>query len=83
MTLSIPKDLYNIMKKHTHIKWSDVARKAFEKQIKYLDMIDILKDFDDAEKDFKAGKGIPLEQVIKELKDHKHSNDKDRYNTSK
>jgi len=34
MTLSVPKELYNKMKKHTELKWSEVARQAFEKKIK-------------------------------------------------
>lgn len=42
MTLSIPDDLYASMRRHSEIKWSEVARKAFEKQVKALDVMDEL-----------------------------------------
>ncbi len=42
MTLSIPDDLYAAMRKHSEIKWSEVARKAFERQVKALDVMDDL-----------------------------------------
>jgi hypothetical protein len=33
MTLSIPKELHRKMKRHTELKWSDIARQAFEKKL--------------------------------------------------
>ena len=33
MTLAVPDDLHVRMRKHSHIKWGDVARKAFEDQL--------------------------------------------------
>jgi len=33
MTLSVPEELHRKMKKHTEIKWSDIARQAFESKI--------------------------------------------------
>lgn len=33
MTLSIPNELHKRMKQHTELKWSDVARKAFERKL--------------------------------------------------
>lgn len=40
MTLSIPKELHTKMRKHSELRWSDVARKAFEKKIKELEIVD-------------------------------------------
>lgn len=42
MTLSIPEDVHKEMQFHTEIKWSDVARQAFEKKIKELHWMDKL-----------------------------------------
>jgi len=42
MTLSVPQDLYNEMTVHSEIKWSDVARKAFEMKIEELHWMDKL-----------------------------------------
>jgi len=67
MTLSIPDKLLQTLKKHSYIKWSEVARLAFQERIDALEKIDIYKDLEEAKKDFKEGKGIPLEQIKKEL----------------
>ena len=40
MTLSVPKELHKEMSHHTEIKWSDVARKAFEKKITELNWVE-------------------------------------------
>ena len=42
MTLSIPEELHKEMQTHTEIKWSDIARQAFEKKVKELHWIDKL-----------------------------------------
>lgn len=42
MTLSIPEDLHKEMTAHSEIRWSEVARKAFEKKIKELHWMDKL-----------------------------------------
>ena len=42
MTLSVPKELHHEMLQHSEVKWSDIARQAFEKKIKELHWIDIL-----------------------------------------
>jgi hypothetical protein len=42
MTLAIPEDLYNIMKKHSEIKWSEVARQAIWSQARKLELMDNL-----------------------------------------
>jgi hypothetical protein len=40
MTLAIPEDLHEIMKKHTDIKWSEVARRALRDYAEKLDKLD-------------------------------------------
>ena len=42
ITLSVSEDLYKKMKKHTELKWSDIARLAFEKKLLELEMVDKL-----------------------------------------
>ena len=40
MTLSVPEELHKEMIVHSEIKWSDVARQAFEKRVKELHWMD-------------------------------------------
>ena len=42
MTLSIPEELMKIMRKHIHIKWSEVARRAIWEEAKKLELMDRL-----------------------------------------
>jgi hypothetical protein len=42
MTLAIPEDLHKIMKKHSEIKWSEVARQAIWGQARKLELMDNL-----------------------------------------
>lgn len=42
MTLAIPEDLHKIMKKHSEIKWSEVARQAIWTQARKLELMDSL-----------------------------------------
>lgn len=52
MTLSIPKELHHEMTAHSEIKWSDVARQAFEKKVEELHWMDkVLKKSTLTEKD--------------------------------
>lgn len=36
MTLAIPEPLHKLMKKHSEIKWTEIARKAIEQKAKLL-----------------------------------------------
>ena len=36
MTLAIPEDLHSIMKKHSDVKWSEVARQAIWEKAKKI-----------------------------------------------
>ena len=40
MTLAVPEELHNIMKKHQEVKWSEVARQAMWEQAKKLEIMD-------------------------------------------
>ena len=42
MTLAIPEELYKEMQFHSEIKWSEVARKAFEMKVSELHWMDKL-----------------------------------------
>lgn len=42
MTLAIPKELHEIMKKYNAIKWSEVARQAMWDKAKKLELMDKL-----------------------------------------
>lgn len=40
MTLSIPEEIHKEMSLHTEIRWSEIARRAFELKIKELHIMD-------------------------------------------
>lgn len=42
MTLAIPEKLHKEINRHPEIKWSEIARQAFDKKLKELHWIDIL-----------------------------------------
>lgn len=42
ITLSIPDDLHQKMKNFSEVKWSEVARKAIQKKVSDLEMLDKL-----------------------------------------
>ncbi len=42
ITLSIPKELHTLIKKHNEIKWSEIARRALWEQAKKLQLMDEL-----------------------------------------
>ena len=42
MTLSIPKELHSMVKQHTEIRWSEVARRAMWQQAKKLMLMERL-----------------------------------------
>ena len=42
MTLSIPKELHEKMKKMSEIRWSEVARRAIEQRVNDLEIMDKL-----------------------------------------
>lgn len=42
ITLSIPEELHRKMRKHTELKWSDIARQAFEKKLREIELTERL-----------------------------------------
>ena len=42
MTLAVPEDLHEIMKKYDTIKWSEIARQALWNQARKLELMDKL-----------------------------------------
>jgi|TARA_Y100000310_G_scaffold338992_1_gene430251 predicted CopG family antitoxin len=40
MTLSIPDNLYEKMKTHKELKWSEIARQTFERKINEVELLD-------------------------------------------
>ena len=72
MTLSVPQDLYTIIKKHNQIKWSEIARRAMWDYAKKMELLDQLTaDSKLTEKDV-----MELDKVIKKALT-KHYQEKD------
>lgn len=42
MTLAVPEDLHEIMRKHNEIKWSEIARQALWNHARKLELMDKL-----------------------------------------
>jgi hypothetical protein len=40
MTLAVPENLHSIMRRHRHIKWSEVARDALWNEARKLEFMD-------------------------------------------
>ena len=63
ITLSVPKEVHNEMKKHPEIRWSEVARQAIIKKIGDMKLLDKLlskstlkvEDVEELDKIIKAG----------------------------
>jgi Arc/MetJ-type ribon-helix-helix transcriptional regulator len=64
ITLSLPEDVYKIVKAHRETRWSEVARRAIERYAKRLELLDALTsdseltEDDIAELDEKVKEGI-------------------------
>ena len=68
MTLAIPEDLHVIIKRHSEIKWSEVARRALWEQARKLELMEeLLSDSKLSEKDVKK-----ISNLIKESVATKH-----------
>ena len=63
MTLSLPEDMHEIMRKHNEIRWSEIARRAIAKQVKKLAIMDkiasksklTMKDIEEINEKVKTG----------------------------
>ncbi len=62
ITLSIPEEIYELMKKHPEVKWSEVARKAIIDYVRRLEGIisseELLEDLGDEVKEILASVSI-------------------------
>lgn len=43
LTIALPDEIYSIMKKHSEIRWSDIAKQAFEQYINRLKKMEQLE----------------------------------------
>lgn len=55
MTISIPKELSEKMKRHSEVKWSEVVRKALSNYVERLEIVE--------------GGAVPMKKLVKKLKD--------------
>ena len=44
MTLSVTQDLYDLIKKHNEVKWSEIARRAMWEYARKLELLDKLTE---------------------------------------
>jgi hypothetical protein len=42
MTLSLPEDVYRIVKAHNEVRWSEIARRAIEDYAKKISLLDAM-----------------------------------------
>ncbi|MGD0994632.1 MAG: hypothetical protein ABR909_03795 [Candidatus Bathyarchaeia archaeon] len=55
ITISIPQELYDKMKRHSEVKWSEVVRKAIASYVYRLEIVE--------------GGVVPMKRLTKKLKD--------------
>ncbi len=55
ITISIPQKLYDKMKRHSEVKWSEVVRKAIASYVYRLEIVE--------------GGAVPMKKLAKKLKD--------------
>jgi len=72
MTLAIPKELHKLMKEHSEIRWSEIARRAMWEQARKLELLEALTEKSElTEKDVKEiGRKIKMglrKRVIHEI----------------
>ena len=65
--MSVTKETYEKMKKHSEFKWSEVARKAIEEKLGDAALLEDLKDIREAQKDFREGRTISHAELVKKL----------------
>ena len=74
ITLSLPKEIFDVVKKHSEIRWSEIARQAFEqyisrlKKLELLEYQDKLKEYDEILKNSELTEEevMELDEKIKE-----------------
>ena len=66
MTLSIPDDLHQLIKKHTEVRWSEIARRAMWDYARKIELLDEIASKSELTKK-------DVEEINKELKKAVHS----------
>ncbi|MDD3175833.1 MAG: hypothetical protein PHU51_05130 [Candidatus Nanoarchaeia archaeon] len=75
MTLAIPQELHTIIKQHSEIRWSEIARKALWEQARKLEIMDeILSKSKLTESDAKEISNLIKKQVSKRHKNNEVGN---------
>ena len=70
MTLAIPSEIHNRMKKFSYVRWSEVARNAFEEQVTLLEQAEALaKNSKLSEKDAELLAQLVNKQASKQFLD--------------
>ncbi len=62
ITLSVPSDIHVIMKKHSEIRWSEIARRAISDYAKKLALLDSLTQ----ESELTEEEVMALDEKVKE-----------------
>lgn len=42
MTLALPDELHDKLRRHPEVKWADIARRAFQQELDKIDVLDML-----------------------------------------
>ena len=61
MTLSLPEDVYRIVKAHNEVKWSEIARRAIEDYARKIALMNAMTQKSDLSED----DIMELDQVVK------------------
>lgn len=51
MTLSLPEDIYRIVKAHNEVRWSEIARRAIEDYAKKITLLNAMTEKSDLTED--------------------------------
>ncbi len=71
MTLSVPDDLYNVIKHHNEIKWSVIARNAMWEYARKIQLVDTILEKSKFTENDAAGVGKLIKKSIREQHDIK------------
>jgi hypothetical protein len=71
MTLSVPNDLYTVIKHHEEIKWSVIARNAMWEYARKIQLVDSILEKSELTEEDAAQIGKLIKKSIKEQHDIK------------
>jgi len=69
MTLSVPNDLYTVIKHHEEIKWSVIARNAMWEYARRIQLVDSILDKSELTEDDAAQIGRLIKKAVREQHD--------------